>query len=281
VDPWDRSRSHLADVCQVPSPTSRADNHALSQMMNRGQFLGLADGAIRRSGRTGATLAVVIIGFDGLASGAGARRATERVLGAAVARVTRGIRWTDPTTRLNSGQVAVLCENLHGPTEADLIAARLRRAFRHPVEVDGTSVSIVPLTGVALASGPADDAATVVAWAGAALRAARQAAHRSPAAPAPPGAAQALPGRRDRRPPAGGPASVDAASGIDMRIELTSSVIRRISGVALTLASAASLVDGPAATRVHGAVDELDALIRDIRAGVFELLIPPPATGDR
>jgi GGDEF domain-containing protein len=278
VDSWDRSHRHLADVCQAPSRTSRADNHGLSRMMNRGQFLGLADGAIRRSGRTGATLAVVIIGFDALASGAGAHRATDRVLGAAIARVTRGIRWTDPTTSLSSGQVAVLCENLHGPTEADLIAARLRRAFRQPVEVDGASHSIVPLTGVALASGPADDAATVVAWAGAALRAARQAAHRSPAAPAPSVAARALPGRRDRRPLV--PAAVDAASGIDMRIELTTSVIRRISGVALTLASAASLVDGPAATRVHGAVSELDALIRDIRASVFELLIPPPATGD-
>jgi GGDEF domain-containing protein len=281
VDSWDRSHGHLADVCQVPSRTSRADNHGLSRLMNRGQFLGLADGAIRRSGRTGATLAVVIIGFDGPASGAGAHRATDRVLGAAIARVTRGIRWTDPTTRLSNGQVAVLCENLHGPTEADLIAERLRRAFRQPVEVDGASHSIVPLTGVALASGPADDAATVVAWAGAALRAARQAARRSPAAPAPSVVARALPGRRDRHQLAGGPAAADAASAIDMRIELTASVIRRISGVALTLASAASLVDGPAATRVHGAVDELDALIRDIRASVFELLIPPPAAGDQ
>jgi hypothetical protein len=65
-----------------------------------------------------------------------------------------------------------------------------------------------------------------------------------------------------------------------MRIELTTGVIRRISGVALTLASAASLVDGPAAARVHSAVDDLDALIRDIRASVFELLIPPPVAGD-
>jgi GGDEF domain-containing protein len=276
-------------------------------MMNRGQFLGLADGAMRRSARTGATLAVVIIGFDGLAGGTGAHRAADRALGAAIARVTRGIRWTDPITSLSSGQVAVLCENLRGPTEADLIAARLRRAFHQPVEVDGTSHSIMALTGVALASGPADDAATVVAWAGAALHAARQAACRSPAATAPsaaalalpgrrdrpppaalalpgrrdrpPPAALALPGRRDRPPPAAGRGAVDAASGIDMRIELTTGVIRRISGVALTLASAASLVDGPAAARVHGAVDELDALIRDIRSSVFELLIPPPVTG--
>jgi GGDEF domain-containing protein len=262
-------------------------------MMNRGQFLGLADGAMRRSARTGATLAVVIIGFDGLAGGTGAHRAADRALGAAIARVTRGIRWTDPITSLSSGQVAVLCENLRGPTEADLIAARLRRAFHQPVEVDGTSHSIMALTGVALASGPADDAATVVAWAGAALHAARQAACRSPAATAPSAAAQALPGRRDRPPPAAlalpgrrdrpppaaGRGAVDAASGIDMRIELTTGVIRRISGVALTLASAASLVDGPAAARVHGAVDELDALIRDIRASVFELLLPPPVTG--
>jgi GGDEF domain-containing protein len=244
-------------------------------MMNRSQFLGLADGAMRRCGRTGAMLAVVIIGFDGLAGGTDADRAGDRVLGAAIARVTRRIRWTDPTTRLSSGQIAMLCENLRGPTEADLIAARLRGAFHQPVEVDGTSHSILALTGVALASGPADDAATVVAWAGAGLHAARQAAGRSTAAPH--GAAQALPGRRDRRPLAGGP---DADSGIDMRIELTTGVIRRISGVALTLASAASLVDGPAAARVHSAVDDLDALIRDIRASVFELLIPPPVAGD-
>jgi hypothetical protein len=96
-------------------------------------------------------------------------------------------------------------------------------------------------------------------------------------APATSATARALPRRRDRRQLAAGPGPAGAVADIDVRIELTSGVIRRISGVALTLASAASLVDGLAAARVHDAVDELDALIRDIRANVFELLILPPA----
>ena len=279
METWDPRGRRSADVCRVLPRPLRAHSHALSGMMNLGQFLGLADGAMRRGGRSGATLAVVMIDLDGLSKQAEAHHAADRVRGAAIARITRGIRWTDAATCLSSGQIAVLCENLRGPAEADRIAARLRRAFEQPVEVDGTSHAISARTGVALASGPADDAATVVAGAGAALRAARDAADKDPVEAVP---AASVTGRslRGRRRLSAGPGHADAISDIDMKIELTSGVIRRISGVALTLASAASLVDGLAAARVHDAVDELDTLIRDIRANVFELLIPPPAADD-
>jgi hypothetical protein len=57
-------------------------------------------------------------------------------------------------------------------------------------------------------------------------------------------------------------------------------VIQRISWVALILASAASLTEGQAAMRIHSAADELDTLIRDIRASMFPLLIPPSAAAE-
>ena len=46
-------------------------------------------------------------------------------------------------------------------------------------------------------------------------------------------------------------------------------VVHRLFGVGLTLQSAAGLAEGPVAARLQQAVDELDAIIRDVRTAVF------------
>jgi diguanylate cyclase (GGDEF)-like protein len=273
------------DHIRVEDEGRRGTRGGLTRLTNHRQFLTLVRQALRRSDRTGALLAVVVLHLDGIADGAG-HVIGNRVLGAAIGRVTGAIRSADVAARIGTGEFAVLCENLRGPTEADVVARRLREAVEQPFEVDGASHSLSVVTGIALASGSSDDAGTVVGRAGTAMHAARLAAGRQMAGSAvpdssvPPGAA----GPQLRRGGPGGlpadPGRSRASSDIDIRIELTTTVIRRISGVGLTLASAASLVDGPAAARVHDAVDELDALIRDIRASVFELLIPPSAQGE-
>jgi hypothetical protein len=130
-----------------------------------------------------------------------------------------------------------------------------------PIDVDGRSHPVVAATGAAVASGPHEAAGALLARANAMLDAIAPPAarlHVAVTAPMVTGTAA-------------------ASSEIDVRIELTSAVIQRISWVALILTSAVSLTEGQAAERVHSAVDELDALIRDIRASVFPLLIPPPA----
>jgi hypothetical protein len=57
--------------------------------------------------------------------------------------------------------------------------------------------------------------------------------------------------------------------------DLATTVIHRIFGAALILESAASLTGGHAASRLHQAVAELDALIRDVRMAVIDPLLPP------
>ena len=69
----------------------------------------------------------------------------------------------------------------------------------------------------------------------------------------------------------------------DAVTELAVLAVRRISGVAMTLAAAMSLTEGEAAARVGRAADQLDDLIREIRLEAFEPTgqprAPLPGTG--
>jgi hypothetical protein len=67
------------------------------------------------------------------------------------------------------------------------------------------------------------------------------------------------------------PPEADAEAGI----ELASMIIRRISSVGMTLASAACLIDGPAAARIQRALSELDDLIADVRTTAFDMISAP------
>lgn len=58
--------------------------------------------------------------------------------------------------------------------------------------------------------------------------------------------------------------------------ELADTLVHRIFGVGLVLQSAASLADGPVAERLTRAVDELDAIIREVRSAAFREASQPP-----
>ncbi len=58
-------------------------------------------------------------------------------------------------------------------------------------------------------------------------------------------------------------------------LELSTLLFSRISAAGLSLASAASVADGPAAARIHEALRTLDTLARDFRAAMFTLLPQP------
>lgn len=64
------------------------------------------------------------------------------------------------------------------------------------------------------------------------------------------------------------PARTGQGSGMD--IDLASAVVHRIFGIGLALESVAGLAGGPAAVRLERVIGDLDDLIRDIRATVFE-----------
>jgi len=70
----------------------------------------------------------------------------------------------------------------------------------------------------------------------------------------------------------------DLAEGTDAGADVARMVVHRLFGVGLTLQSAAGLAEGPVAARLQQAVDELDAIIRDVRTAVFRFQNPghPP-----
>jgi hypothetical protein len=61
---------------------------------------------------------------------------------------------------------------------------------------------------------------------------------------------------------------VSPAAGDDP-VDVATFLVHRLSGVGLALESASGLADGPVAARLQHAVDELDAVIRDIRTAAF------------
>jgi hypothetical protein len=64
-------------------------------------------------------------------------------------------------------------------------------------------------------------------------------------------------------------ASDSAAAGRGDLMDVVTLVVHRLFGIGLVLESASGLADGPAAARLQHAVDELDAVIRDVRTAAF------------
>ena len=261
------ARGLVVCVTEMCDPTGeqddwrRAAQAGLTPLLSSGQFLTLAGRALRRSDRAGGVVTVVVIELKGLLDGTSPPCVADRLLGAVIGRLAGAVRRADVVARLETGKFAVLYEDLRDQAEAELVAGRLRHSIQQPIDVDGRSYSMVAATGTAVASGPDEAAKALLARADAMLPGSPQTAGELVTAVT--SAAAPAAHRRSR-----------ASSEIDLRIELTSTVIQRISWVGLLLASAVSLTEGQAADRVHRAVDELDTLIRDIRGSVFQLLIP-------
>jgi len=77
---------------------------------------------------------------------------------------------------------------------------------------------------------------------------------------------------RARRPARAVPslaASDSAAAGQDDLLDVVAFMVHRLFRIGLVLESASGLADGPVAARLQHAVDELDAVIRDVRTAAF------------
>ena len=64
-------------------------------------------------------------------------------------------------------------------------------------------------------------------------------------------------------------ASDAAAAGQDDLMDVVDLMVHRMFGIGLVLEAASGLADGPVAARLQHAVDELDAVIRDVRTAAF------------
>jgi GGDEF domain-containing protein len=219
----------------------RDDHGPPVRLMRRSEFVNLVGRALRRSRGNGASVAVIAVSLDGTAASPGVngqpdhdvllRNVAERILGAAQTAKAAALVGRD--------EFAVLCDDLHAPADAGIAARRIREAMEQPLDIAGTAVSIAAATGFLLASSPSETAEALVARARLAAR---------PVSPDQPA----------------------RAVGTDPGLDLAEMAVHRLFGVGRTVQAAADLVHGPAAERVQQAVDELDAIIRDIRTAAFE-----------
>jgi hypothetical protein len=208
------------------------------RLVRRGEFVNMTARALRRSRWTGALVAVVTADLNQLGSAAGSDghaglMAARRILAAGGPAAAGAI--------VSRDEFAVLCDDLRDPGEADTVAARMGESV-HPPARDAASGP--PLrTGVAIASKD-DTAETLIARACHAMYS--------------PGPAD---GTADRTAFPVAPAAA--------LLEVATDLVNRLFRAGLAIASASSLVGGPAGERLEEAVDELDTIINDVRSVVF------------
>ena len=232
-----------------------ATHDPLTGLVNRAEFCDLLRRAVGRRGRADRPAAVVFLDLDGMkaVNDSAGHAVGDEVLRDVAARLAAAVRPADVPARLGGDEFAVLCEDLHGPEEAEEVARRLAGAVRQDVVVGGTTRRVTASAGVALTSGD-DSPEELLARADAAMYEAKR------------GRGGAERGRVE----VAGPAR-PAGAGID-----AAELMSRIFAVGLRLQGASCIVDGPARSRLRQAVDDLDGIVREIRA---RGLLPPPVGG--
>jgi GGDEF domain-containing protein len=156
----------------------RTEPAGVTALLSPGQFLTLVGRGLRRASRTGGVLAVMVVDLGGLAAGDAAPGTADRLLGAVIGRMTGATRAADVVARTGACTFAVLYEDLHDQAEAEMVAGRLRRSLQQPIDVDGRSYSAAVAIGIAVVSGPGEQAEALLARAEAMLDAAPQPAGR-------------------------------------------------------------------------------------------------------
>ncbi|HET9444272.1 MAG TPA: GGDEF domain-containing protein [Acidimicrobiales bacterium] len=262
----------------------RATHDPLTGLVNRSEFLDLVQRAVRRRNRTSSPAAILFIDLDGFktVNDRGGHALGDQVLREVAVRVLPAIRPADVAARIGGDEFAVLCEDLHGPEEADVVAARLGQALRQTVMVDGKPHTVGATIGVAVTAGTGDTAENLLARADAAMYSAKRAKGCRCAQPWPPVLLRSRTAVADG-PDAGGAAGPPAsaagddpgapAAGDGTVVDLdrpagadaVAALVNQMFAVGLTLETVASLSAGPAAARLRDAIDDLDAISREMR----------------
>lgn len=262
----------------------RATHDPLTGVVNRAHFVDLVDRALERRDRTELLPAVVYVDLDGFKTinDNGGHHAGDRVLRAVAERMAAAIRPADVIARVGGDEFAVLCEALHHPDEGDTVAERIHLALSRAVAVNGEVTPVTATTGVAVAN-PDDTAETLLARADQAMYAAKRQGRRATSAtigrddPAASATATAASTATARSRPSlndwdGAP--VARLNLDEPASHLADAVIGRVIRIGLILHGAASVADDATAERLQQAVEQIDALIRDIRAAALERVGP-------
>jgi len=228
----------------------------LGRLVRRWEFVTMAGRALRRGRWNGAHVAVVAVSLDGAADARDVegRAGGDAVLAAAAERILLAVGPAGAAALVGRDEFVILCADLEEPGDARIAANRIRGALARPLEVGEAGVSIAASTGLAVSSAPGETAEALIGRACLAMRSARLDRLTWPAMPA------FLPAGQDADP--------------DPALDLAEMVVHRLFGVGLTLQSAADVAARPVADLLGQTVDELDAVIRDVRTSAFGIQQP-------
>jgi len=251
----------------------------LARLVRHSEFVTLTGRALRRARCDGTHVAVVAVSLQSIAtSGNGAGRPDgDAVMRAAAERILGAVGPAGVAAQVGCRQFAILYGDVRSPDDPGIAASRVREAVARPLEVQGgTCPPLAAVTGSALASSPSETAEALIARACLTVRSARTDQPAGPPVPAQAVSPEAVTPAAGRDGSSQMPALPRSGRDAGTRAEtdLAGMVVHRLFGVGLTLQSAAGLADGLVAGQLGQAVDELDAIIRDVRTAAFKPFYP-------
>jgi Amt family ammonium transporter len=139
----------------APANPDNALHDPLTGLPNRALFRDRLSLALtRRSRRREQTCAVLLLSLEGIAeiTDPQLRTASDPLLVAVAERLRAGLRLQDSAAHLESGEFAILVENILDPGDLDIVASRLLRQMERPFEILGDAVHLAFSIGAAMAT---------------------------------------------------------------------------------------------------------------------------------
>ncbi len=136
---------------EVESQLLHAALHdSLTGLPNRRLLLEKLAQALARSRRDGRDVAVLFLDLDHVkrVNDSLGHDAGDALLAAVARNLADAVRDTDSVARLGGDEFVVVCEEVHGDDEVDILAGRILEAIRTPVEISGHRVVVTASLGV-------------------------------------------------------------------------------------------------------------------------------------
>jgi diguanylate cyclase (GGDEF)-like protein len=144
-----QARADLRDSSE--DARERALHDALTGLPNRVLFLGRLDHAVLRGRRSGKIAAVFFADLDRfkLVNDRYGHSVGDQLLVAVAQRLTAELRPGDTLARMSGDEFVILCEDLGGRAQADMIASRIGAAIAAPFSLSGAEVEVTASVGIA------------------------------------------------------------------------------------------------------------------------------------
>ncbi|HET9050133.1 MAG TPA: EAL domain-containing protein [Candidatus Dormibacteraeota bacterium] len=148
----------------------------LTGLPNRALFVDRLEQALVRNSRRPAMTAVLFVDLDRfkVVNDSLGHAAGDRVLVGLAERLISLLRPSDTVARFGGDEFTVLCADMQSETEAFAIAERIQQALTAPFDLDGAGVVLTASIGIAMTSGDAEAATTLIRNADAAMYRAKE-----------------------------------------------------------------------------------------------------------